>query len=111
MSKMYWPKFDSKFFGEGRVWVHFLARIRNLGHHIKFIRTKKLKYPLYFWRKKFFNVEKPKMYGFFEFCTPVLRVKQCSKNFLRVKFVFPDPENTLKVKNTKKNFFGLNLKK
>ena len=71
----------------------------------------KVKVPPLILKKKNFNVEKSKMYGFFEFCSPVLRVKPWSKNFLTVKFVFPDPENTLKVKNRKKIFLKKKVEK
>ena len=98
-------KLDPKFFGEGRVWSHFSARIRNLDYRIMFIRMEKVKVSPLLLKKKIFNIEKSKMYGFFEFCMAVLMVTQCSKNFLIVKFVFPDPINTLKVNNPKKIFF------
>ena len=51
------------------------------------------------------------MYGFFEFCPPVLRVTPCSKNFLSVMFEFPDPESSLKVKKMKKKFQRKKLEK
>ena len=52
------------------------------------------------------------MYRVSRFWAPVTRVNPSSENFLIDLFVFPIPENTLKVENeTKKNFEKKNFEK
>ena len=109
---MYGSKLNPKFFGDGRAWGHFSAWIRDRDPRIMFCSMKKSKHPLYFWRKKIFNTEKPKKYRFFRFWPPVLRVNPASNNFLIVAIISGTLENTLNdEKKTKKIFEKKNLKK